>query len=315
MSKERISMNSESILGFASNLNNSSSKTGDSGRDVLNQFQGMNKLAGETTSVISKQLASISDSMNNYKKILTNNVQKTFDFDSDMASLAERIEVPLDFTANNSMDTNKFNAIYIEKVDGESVNKGQTTKKVNEIDDSVVAAKALDDISGNVTQEQKYDGTSIIGRSVLGNISGNQTQAQTYDDSSQVRNKGLTDISGNNTNEVSLDDRTNINGSKLTDISGNSTNEVSLDDRTGIKGSQLNNISGNSTNEVSLDDRTGIKGSQLNDISGNASQQQGFTDSYVTGGSVLGNINFKGNTSQVKSDDDAVAANAENKEN
>jgi hypothetical protein len=283
-------INSESMLDAANSAGRVSTQITDAGSSMKTDFSKTSKLNGGSVSEISKQLSILGSSTSSWQNIVTSNVNQGLDFDSRMSDVANDIEVPLDYTTNNAMDTNKYNAVFIAKMDGKSVDEGKETEKTEEIDDSTVAAKGLTNINDDQTKEQDYDdSTTIRGESILGNINGNQTEKQDYDDSTSVGNK------------------------KLKDISGDQTQEQEYDDNSVVRSKNLQNISGDQTQQQEYDANSNVRSQNLQDISGNQTQQQKYDDSTVIGKSILGSINSDNKTTQQSINDDAIAAAVENK--
>ncbi len=283
MAKEKIVLESESILGGATQTSRMSSDVDSAFAALASDFQGLGSLIPGVVGQIKKQSAGISRQLASYSNEVKTNVNAGIEYDSKIASLAEDIDIPLDFTANNSMDTNKYNAVFLHKGDGKSVNEGNETKKVNEIDDSTVAAQGIFDMRGETAKEEKYDDTTIIGKSVLGNISGDQTKAQTYDDSTSVGNTKLGNIAGDQTQKQDYDASSNLTNKSLGNISGDQTQK------------QDYNVNSNLTNK------------SLGNISGDQTQKQTYDDSTVLGQSVLGSI-YDAETQAREIDDDVIAA-------
>ena len=291
MSKSDISVETDSILGSANDLLNLANRFSNLGSNAINNFDGMGRVYPDNIKNIANQANAEIKSIISEATLLRNGAQSMSDTDNALASEFDKsFSPPLDFTANNVMDTNKFNATIIGKVDGTSVNEGHKTEKASEIDETTVAAKALTDISGDQTKAQTYDDTTIIGKSILGNISGDQTKAQTYDDSTSIGNTKLKSANLNqNLDEQVYDDSSNINRNVL------------------------QNMNGAQSVAQTYDDSSNINRNVLQNMNGAQSVAQTYGDSTVIGKSILGSINKNAGAGTSSFDDDAIAAAVENK--
>ena len=280
-------INSDSMLDAANSAGKVSTQIVDAGSSMASDFSKTSKLNGQSVGEITKQLSILGSSTSSWQNIITSNVNKGLDYDNRMSEVANDIDVPLDYTTNNSMDTNKYNAVFIAKMDGRSVDEGEQTEKASDLDESTVAAQGLVNINDDQTKEKTYDdSTTIQGESILGNINHDQTQEQTYDDSTSVGNKKLKDISGNQTEQQEYDGDSSVRSKNLTDISGDQTQKQEYNADSSVRNRNLTNISGNQT------------------------QQQEYDDSTVVGESILGSLDSN-KTEQGYLDDDAIAAAVE----
>ena len=261
---ENYGINSDSMLDAANSAGKVSTQLTDAGSSMQTDFSKTSKLNGQSVGEISKQLSVLGSSTSSWQNIITTNVNKGLEYDSRMSEVAEDIEVPLDYTTNNSMDTNKYNAVFIAKMDGRSIGEGEDADKAEDLDESTVAAESLFDMTEDKTKQQDYDdSTTITGQSVLGNISGDATQEKEYDDSTSVGNKKLKDISGDATQEKEYDDDSIVKNKTLTDISGDGTEQNELDDNLNMLKQNLSDVSGDATTEQEYDDSTTITGQSV----------------------------------------------------
>ena len=203
MPNNNLVMDEAEMNAGASSLGMCSTNVSSASSGVPGKFSGatnsnmMNKSVGEVT----KQLNLIGTSISGVQGIISKHSSEMFGYDRIMAKLADDIEIPTDFLANNSMEINTFNRSLLEKTDGTSVNEGQADHGFRDIDDSTISAEGLHDMGDDQTKEQKYDESSVIGKSILGNISNEGSQEQEYDDDSAVQKGVISDISGNTTQE------------------------------------------------------------------------------------------------------------------
>ena len=275
-------INSDSMLDAANSAGKVSTQIVDAGSSMASDFSKTSKLNGQSVGEITKQLSILGSTTNSWKDVITSNVNKGLDFDNRMSEVANDINVPLDYTTNNSMDTSKYNEVFIAKMDGRSVDEGQQTDKASDLDESTVAAQGLININDDQTKTQTYDdSTTIQGESILGNINHNKTEEQTYDDSTSVGNKKLKDISGNQTEEQTYDSNSSVRSKTLTDISGDQTKAQTYDDNSSVRSRTLTDISGNETVQQEYDDSTVIGESVLGSLGSNKTQQQYLDDNAI----------------------------------
>lgn len=180
-------------------------------------------LMGPSIKAISGQLNAITESISNINNSIKQYKTEMVNFDNEMSTKAESVEIPQDFVAENALEVNKYNRVLLEKLDGKSVNEGEAQGEAKDIDESVVAAQGLVDITKDDTKEQALDESTVIGRSTLGNIVKDETKEQAYDETSKVNAKALGDINnGNNQAEQTLDETTVIGRSVLGNVNGGS---------------------------------------------------------------------------------------------
>lgn len=264
-----LTMNEEEIQTAANGYRECSTGLEDAGSKILAEFQSVMDcgLMSKSVSEISKQLGLLSGSIGNVQNIMSRQSSKMFDYDRSMAKMAEEIDIPDDFFSNNSMETNEYNRSILGKIDGRSVNEGQTSSQFNETADNTVSAQSLADITADQTQQKEYDETTVIGKSVLGNISGNQTQEQTYDASTNINRQNMADISGNQTKEQTYDDSSSLNKATITNISGDQTQQKEYDETTVLGKSVLGNVNKNSTlQQQELDGSSTIAATNLGSV-------------------------------------------------
>ena len=180
-------------------------------------------------------------------------INYTNNFCQDERAKAKMIDdMPIfkDLLAEDAAQVNYFNGVLLEKIDGRSVKDGQATKKANETDDYDVVKEAVNNINGNVTEQQNLDGSSsIVGQSILENINGNNvSKMQELDNATKkINSVEVRNINENITDKQEVGNETgNINNGVVRNISGKTTNYVDSDVSTSIVGdSILENINGN----------------------------------------------------------------------
>ena len=281
---ENYGINSDSMLDAASRAGQVSNQITDAGSSMASEFSKTSKLNGQSVGEISKQLSILGSSTSSWQKIITTNVNKGLDYDSRMSQVADDIEVPLDYTTNNTMDTNKYHVVFISKMDGRSITDGKQAEKINDIDDSTIAAQGLTNINQDQTKLQNYDdSTTIRGESILANINNNKTEQQDYDDSTSVGNKKLKDISGDQAQEQKYDSSSVVSNKNLYDMSGNQTQEQNYDGSSSVVNQNLTNISKDNTEMNNYDGSTSISGQSIlgNINQDNKSQMQALNDEVI----------------------------------
>ena len=213
-----IFFNEEKSLDYFDKLGKVSNKMNEATGDLFRGTKAIidngdaNVVAGE----MAKYSESIEGLMGDSSKYGKEFVSNLFAEERSEANLIAGVMIPKDFVAEDASEINYYNSVLLSKIDGKSVNEGQTTKKVNDIDESSVVKEALTDINNNVTENQVYDASSTItGQSVLENINGNKTEEKTYDDTSRVSNQQLSNISGNTTQGQMYNDMSTIVGQSI----------------------------------------------------------------------------------------------------
>ncbi len=280
MANNVLTMDEDEMNQATSGFDRCSADIGTTGQGVPGQFSSATSVGFLTNSVsqISKQINSIASSLSNISGTIKKQSAQMFEYDRSMAQMADAIEIPKDFLAENSMEVNQYNMTLLGKIDGKSVNEGEQAKKFNEIDESTIAAEGLVNITKADTQKQEYDASSVIGKSVLGDISGNQTEAQTYDASSNVARSNVENINKNQTEEQTYDASSSVSKSNLSNISGNQTEQQKLDETTTIGSSVLGNINKNdATQQQDYDASSTVAATGLEDM-GNKGESQGQVD-------------------------------------
>lgn len=253
-----LCMNEDEMNNAVSGFNKCSTGMGTAGTTASTKFSRSGGMLSGTSSKISKQLNALSSALANTGRIIQKHNNEMFTYDKTMASMAEDIDIPQDFISNDSAEVNTYEHILLSKLDGKSVNEGETAKEFNEIDDSVVSGENLTNINNNETQEQEYDGNLSIGKSVLGNISNDGSELQEYDDASSIGQVGMGDISSDQTQEKEYDDSSSVNQSTLGSIANGQTQAQDYDDTLSIGKSVLGNMTGGAVNTSAYDASSSI---------------------------------------------------------
>lgn len=237
----KINYDEDAFAEFSRLLKQHALKVEEVNKKMKDNYSGINSrgLLQEVVNDGYKNFASTQEFENSTAMAFASHGDNMFAFDRDSAAEIDKMFIPQDFVGNNSMEINQYNASILGKIDGESVNKGEKTEKVNDIDESVVAAEGLKNINDDQTKKQEYDDTSIIGESLLGNIANDQTQKQEYDDSTSIGNKNLKDITGEQSQKEEYDDSSVVQKKGINDISGNVTEEQEYEDRTAVIGNSV----------------------------------------------------------------------------
>ena len=173
---------------------------------------------------ISNQLNSLTTSIFNVKNVVNKRSNEMFSMDRRMAKMAEKIEIPQDFVKNDSMQANSFNQILLEKLDGRTVNEGQDLQSIDEVADSIVKARVLEDITTDLTpKEERIDTSTVINKNELNNINNREDlNKQNIDESTTVTKTLINNI--NNMQDLikqEIDNGTFINKQNLNGFNNN----------------------------------------------------------------------------------------------
>lgn len=248
MKSNVLAMSEEEMNGTVSGLDKCYVDTESTGKQVPTKFANLKSsgLFDTGISAISKQLTGLTASIFNVKNIVQKHSTQIFDMDRQMAKQAEKIEIPQDFVKNNSMKTNTFNQMVLEKLDGKSVNTGQGLTNVDEIEKSVVSATNLTDITKNTNAEQKQlDDITNINKKIISNINdGTAGDVKAIDNSTAVSQAVLHDINNNDSlKEQKINEQTTIMNQGLADINNNAKlDNQELDTTSTIVTGNLTNI-------------------------------------------------------------------------
>ena len=256
-----LSMREEEIDSAISGFDKCATGMGTTGAGINGKFKGATDvgLMNGTVSAVSREVNLISSAIGNVKNMMRKHTNEMFDYDRTMAKMANDIEIPQDFLANNAMEVNQYNKILVGKIDGRSVNDGEEAQKISDIDESEINAEGLTDIRGAAAKEEIYDDSSVIGKSTLGSIVGNVTEKQEYDDTVNVNKSALQNINGNQTQQQEYDGESVIQGqSTLGTINKNvASQQQDYDASLSIAAAQsLGNINNNNTSNVQNLDQT-----------------------------------------------------------
>lgn len=227
---------------------NKSSETRD---NVGKNLRGMTDAGVGTkpSKAVQTQLNIIGEKTERIGKMVVKHTHDVFDFDRSMAKVVSELEMPKDFLAENVVEVNQYNRTLLGKIDGDkTVGEGEEAQEFSEIDESVIAAEGLVDITGENAKEEEYDDDSAIkGQSKLGNIKKGETEEEEYDDSSSVKQSGLRNIVNAGTTQQELNAESSIQGqSNLGNIGQfKSTKEQEYDDDSSIDEEQKMDVAEN----------------------------------------------------------------------
>lgn len=215
MEKE-IVLRDEQLDDICTNLFGNYVDISSTGECINHNFAGAVNvgLLGNSVGILSNQMNSISNSIGNVRNLIDQYSTQMVTFDKEIANKINEIEIPQDFIANNSSQANSYVQFLVSKIDGVSVNNGETTQSINEIDESGINKENLEAMNGDGTVEQNYDDriniasqvdlSNIIGETAheyneiadssinetnIHDISNEETEKQDYDDSSKISNK------------------------------------------------------------------------------------------------------------------------------
>ena len=119
-----IVMSSDRQNEIAGIARKASQQAKDSGSTAGSSFEGMVSL-GPGYGEISKQLGTFETSLGNVQGIISRQSGQMFDMDTALASVADAIDVPMDFVKNDANRFTQYHNELLEKVDGKSVNEGE----------------------------------------------------------------------------------------------------------------------------------------------------------------------------------------------
>ena len=211
---------------ISASLSNSYDNITNTGDGISNNFRGAisSGLVEKSTYKIGRQMSAISKSIGNVQDIIKKHSEEMFLYDNSVANKINEIEIPQDFIINDSSSINYYTQVMVAKLDGKSVNKGNATNKVDEIDESTINRINLNNIANDIdTNEQVYDdNTSISDAERLYNLSnGNDIQEINYNDDSTVEIEKLENINNGSPVESNYDDSTILRNQILNNINNN----------------------------------------------------------------------------------------------
>ena len=254
-----MSYNSDSLAQTNGAIGQASTKAADAQNIASSGFSGMNTLFGSGLGAIGSQLGSLQGSLSNIQGIMSRQTEAMFTMDEVLAKAADAIDVPQDFVKNESNRFTEYHDMLLEKLDGESVNKGKEDHVEGKIDDTIIAGEALGDITTSTeAKEEVYDATSsIAGQKAMSNITtGGGAERQTYNADSAIGSaEALGNINnGNGLTREEIRDNSRIAAQEaLKDMTGKGgLTEQTLHDITGNLQSMKNISNGNGTEEVNL---------------------------------------------------------------
>lgn len=170
-------------------------------------------LVDNAIDTVQDQMDSLSGALLNVKNIVQKHSTQMFEMDRQLAKVASNIEIPQDFVKNDTMKTNSFDQMLIEKMDGQSVNNGADLRDTKPLDESSVAGVSLGNIkNGNKNDEQVYDETMTVQKENLNTISKDSNlDEKKLDDSTGISSVAVKNINKSETlDSKELNDASNI---------------------------------------------------------------------------------------------------------
>lgn len=221
-----------------SRLNRVSLDSLDEVEEIPKKFSSLRNtgLFGNGIDKINRQLNAVTQATINVKNKVNKHKNEIFMLENSMASKARELDVPLDFVKKDSRKYNSIDDIYLEKKDGRSVNDGNASVDVSELDDYTGTLQNLANISSNLElREEKLDEKTVITeQQKLGNINNDkQIDEQEINEINDLDKNNLKNINnGNNLNNTDLDNMNleNINSTNLENIN----NYNNIDDDIGL---------------------------------------------------------------------------------
>lgn len=157
---------------------------------------------------VQDQMDSLSGALLNVKNIVQKHSTQMFEMDRQLSKIASNIEIPQDFVKNDTMKTNSFDQMLIEKMDGQSVNNGSNLRDTKPLDESSVAGVNLGNIkNGNKNDEQMYDETMTIQKENLNTIS----KDSNLDEKKLDASTGISSVAVKNINKSEMLDSKELN--------------------------------------------------------------------------------------------------------
>lgn len=246
-------MREEELEEFVGGMKNANSQFDSTAQDIpkrLGYMKRSNLFSGGIDK-ISRQTNSISNSILNIGWMMQEHNRSFFGMERNLASIADKIEIPANYTINDNLEINNFSSVTLEKNDGRSINEGKELKEIDEVKDSIIKQEQkLADITSSLeTREEKIDESTIIKHENLGNINNsNSLREEKIDENTNIQKNTLNDINNDNTQNVqNIDNSTNITNRILGNINENNLlNKQNLS----FNDESLNNSSNSSTNDI-----------------------------------------------------------------
>jgi hypothetical protein len=278
-----MSYNSDLLAQTSSAIGNASSKAAEAQGVVTGRFTGMSTLFGNGIGEIGNQLGSLQGSLTNVQGIMTRQSESMFSMDEALAKAANAIEIPQDFVKNETNRFTEYHDMLLEKVDGESVNKGKEDNVHENLDNSSIAGQEgmYNLTTDGGKEEQVYDETSAIGgqEGVYDLTTAGGSEEQVYDERSGIaKQQEMVNIANNGGQaEQKYNEESAIASAQvMTDISnggGLSTQELRDNSRINAQEALMNMNTQGGVNVQTLHDVTGSL-QDLKDISGAGKAQE-----------------------------------------
>ena len=254
MGSNRLVIREEEMNSAVTGLDKCYIDTENTGKNMSTKFAVLKKIGlfGDGVDKINKQINSLSKSLFNVKNIVSKNSNEMFEMDRQLAYIAEDIEIPQDFTKNNSMFTTEFNNMIMSKNDGRAVEEGQPLSSIPQVSStSSIEQTTLGNINNQESTNQVEYNNNILGtKQELGNINNNQSTTE-----QQLREQ----FSTTKTNIGNINNNQSIAEQQLREqFSTTKTNIGNINNNESIAEQQLtesfNNIKSNSTTIENIND-------------------------------------------------------------
>lgn len=159
-----MSYNSDLLAQTSSAIGKAGAKAAEAQGMATGKFTGMSTLFGNGIGEIGSQLGSLQGSLTNVQGIMQRQSESMFNMDEALARAANAIEIPQDFVKNDVNRFTEYHDMLLEKLDGETVNKGKADNVHENLDESSIAAQAglFDQTTDGGKEEQVYDERSGI---------------------------------------------------------------------------------------------------------------------------------------------------------
>ena len=149
---------------------------------------------------LKKRSSEISNGVERISYVNKTHLNNFVEMDIELARKIDELEMSHDFTLNNSLETNSFNKIIIEKMDGKSVNEGD--KNVEQVENvgesSIKEMHSLTDLTKEPITEQKAEEINGIDKVSLEDIAnGNEVVEQRAEEMNDISKIALGDIANN----------------------------------------------------------------------------------------------------------------------
>lgn len=229
MEKGYINVDEREINDITNHLNKNQVNLNDLGNTTQNSFKAMTNtnLFGNGISKITKQVSSVSGSIQRINSSIKKKSQEMLTLDETLASRAETIDVPMDFVTNNSVRSHLFDGITLNKQDGKQVNDDNSINEIKLVFNDETTNTTINDLT---TEPSEFDKIKLNEykdkKNNLGNINNNtQTEIRNLNYSENgIVNQNLRTIENANNQTVQ---NIEYNQTKNVDVILNNINQTS----------------------------------------------------------------------------------------